>query len=158
MRILLLNIVILLLASIGCKSEKESKLNEIPHTEKVEINIEYSSIYLSPKAKPIIDNWEAYIDLQNKVYELKNTDTLKLKKQLEHLEILIDELLASDIPEKLKTHLFERKIELLKKSVIDLKILLSNEIFFTKDIEKGVHKILRNYAASKNQINAIYGG
>jgi len=125
---------------------------------KQEINIDYAPIYLSPKAKPIISNWKEYIDVQRKVYDLKNTDTVKLNEQLDELDDLISKLLNSQFPTKLQTHLFERKLYLLGESVSDLRNLLGKENISIDDIKKRVFKIIEDYSSSKNQINAIYGG
>ncbi|HLV14590.1 MAG TPA: hypothetical protein VKY41_05370 [Xanthomarina sp.] len=125
---------------------------------KQEINIDYAPIYLSPKAKPIISNWKEYIDVQKKVYDLKNTDTVKLNEQLDELDDLISKLLNSQFPTKLQTHLFERKLYLLGESVSDLRNLLGKENISIDDIKKRVFKIIEDYSSSKNQINAIYGG
>lgn len=163
MRILFLRFALLITVTvISCKDNvKSDPLTQSTTTESVEkrdIIIELNPIYLSPKAKPIIANWKEYIDVQNKVYELKNTNTIKLNKQVDELDKLILKLLNSTFPQKLETHLFERKIYLLDESVTELRSLLNKENISFDDIERLVLKILNNYDASKNQINAIYGG
>jgi hypothetical protein len=163
MKTLLLNLTLLaLLLATSCKKKQESA----PFTQeqiavsiiKQDINIDYTPIYLSPKARPIVVAWEEYIAVQNKVYELKNTDTVKLDKQLNDLEDLMLKLINSQTPAKLQTHLFERKLDLLSESVTDLRVVLRKESTSIQDIKKGIYKIMQRYAASKNQINAIYGG
>ncbi|WP_339894644.1 hypothetical protein [uncultured Algibacter sp.] len=163
MKTLLLNLALLiLLVAVSCKKKQETK--PVTHEEitesivKQDISIEYTPIYLSPKARPIVVAWKEYIDVQNKVYELKNTDTVKLEKQLNDLDDLMMKLLNSETPAKLQSHLFERKLDLLGESVTDLKVLLGKESTQLEDIKKGVYKILQGYGVSKNQINAIYGG
>jgi peptidoglycan hydrolase CwlO-like protein len=163
MRTLLLNIALLILVTAtSCKKNVETNpLNQDTTTKnivKADINIEYTTIYLSPKARPIIVNWKEYIDVQNKIYDLKNTDTVKLNKQLDELDELITKLLNSQFPRELQTHLFERKLDLLGEAVTNLRNLLVKENTSFDDVKKGVFNIIQLYGASKNQINAIYGG
>lgn len=162
MKTLLLNLAILLLVvTTSCKDKKETapvtQKDVIESVVKQDINVEYSPVYLSPKARPVVVAWKEYIDVQNKVYELKNTDTAKLGKQLNDLEGLMTKLLNSDTPAKLQTPVFEIKLDLLSESVTDLRVLLGKETTKLEDIKKGVSKIMQGYGASKNQINAIYG-
>tara|TARA_R110002033_G_scaffold133508_1_gene173548 strand:+ start:8658 stop:9149 length:492 start_codon:yes stop_codon:yes gene_type:complete len=163
MRALILNIALLILVTVtSCKKNVGTNpINQDATTKnivKADINIEYNPIYLSPKARPIIVNWKEYIDVQNKIYELKNTDTVRLNKQLDELDELITKLLNSQFPRELQTHLFERKLDVLGESVTDLRILLGKENTSINYIKKGVLNIMQHYGASKNQINAIYGG
>ena len=163
MKTLLLHLALLvLLVATSCKKKQENlPVNQQRIVEKVlkeTINIEYTSIYLSPKARPIVIAWTEYIAVQNKVYEHKNTDTVKLEKQLNDLDELMTKLLNSQTPPKLQTHLFERKLDLLSESVTDLRALLGKESTQLEDIKKGVNIIMQRFGASKNQINAIYGG
>lgn len=163
MKNIYLNIfLITLMTLISCKDKTKTNFINGSTTNEVilkeEINIEYAPIYLSPKAKPIVANWKEYIDVQKKVYDLKNTDTVKLNKQLDDLDDLISKLLNSQFPAELQTHLFERKLFLLDESVTDLRNLLSKENTSIDDIKKRVFRIIQNYSSSKNQINAIYGG
>ena len=162
MKNFLLNLTVLLLLATSCKKKQETapitQEKVVEAVVKQDINIEYTPVYLSPKARPIVVAWTEYIAVQNKVYELKNTDTVKLEKQLNDLESLMTKLLNSETPEKLQTHLFERKLDLLSESITDLKVLLGKETTKLEDIKRGVNKIMQGYAASKNQINAIYGG
>jgi len=163
MKTLLLNLaLVVLLVSTSCKDKKETapltKQEVVEAVVKQAINIEYTPIYLSPKSRPIVVAWTEYLAVQNKVYELKNTDTIKLEKQLNDLDDLMTKLLNSKTPEKLQTHLFERKLDLLSESVTELRSLLGKETTQLDDIKKGVYKIMQGYGASKNQINAIYGG
>ncbi|WP_298492540.1 hypothetical protein, partial [uncultured Algibacter sp.] len=154
--------IVVLLVATSCKKKQEStpvtKQEVVEAVVKQDINVEYTPVYLSPKARPVVVAWKEYIDVQNKVYELKNTDTAKLEKQLNDLEGLMTKLLNSETPAKLQTHLFERKLDLLSESVTDLRVLLGKETTKLEDIKKGVSKIMQGYGSSKNQINAIYGG
>lgn len=162
MKTLLLKLSLILLLVTSCKNKQEStpvtKEEVVEAVLKQDINIEYTPIYLSPKARPIVVAWKEYIAVQNKIYELKNTDTAKLEKQLNDLDHLMTKLLNSETPAKLQTHLFERKLDLLSEYVTDLRVSLGKETTKLEDIKKGVSKIMQGYGASKNQINAIYGG
>jgi hypothetical protein len=115
MKTLLLNLALLVLTvATSCKKKQGNlPVNQEKIIEKVlkeAINIEYASIYLSPKARSIVIDWTEYIAVQNKIYELKNTYTVKLKKQLNDLESLMTKLLNSKFPEKLKSNLSFEKI------------------------------------------------
>lgn len=163
MKTLLLNLaIVVLLVATSCKKKQESKpvikQEVVEAVVKQDINVEYTPVYLSPKARPVVVAWKEYINVQNKIYELKKTNTAKLEKQLQDLETLMTKLLNSKFPEKLQTHLFERKLDLLSESVTDLRVLLGKETTKLEYIKKGVSKIMQGYTTSKNQINAIYGG
>ena len=163
MKTSLLNLVLLaLLVTTSCKKKKETNGAAPEEVQKnlvkQDIIVEYTPIYLSPKAKPIIIKWTEYIGVQNKVYELKNTNTVRLKKQLNELEILMVKLIDSEYPKQLETHLFERKLDLLSESVTELKFSLERKPMTIDYIKRGIFKILIDFKASKNQINAIYGG
>ena len=154
-------VLLLLFVYTSCKKQITSPSNKqieniTKPITKQDINVSYTITYFSPKAKHIGKSWKEYIDLQNKIYELRKTNTIRIIKQLEELNRLFTILIDSEFPEKLKTFKFERKLDAVESSILDLQNFLENDNIPAEDIEKYVYKILQKYEASKNHINSTY--
>lgn len=150
-----------LIFCIACgNKKKENKIVETPKKIKVidkdaDITIAYQATYLNPQSKPDVLQWKPYLDLQSKIYQLKKTNTKKLKQQLDDIDKAIVAVKQSNIPKPLQTASFHDKILFLEDLNLNALDSLEEDISI-EQLSKNLLAVMNAYKATKNEIRNIY--
>lgn len=139
----------------SCKeTQKKSNATNIVPVTKTDLLVEYSPVYFSENVKSDIKGWNEFILFQNKIYELKNTNTVRLQSQLNDLDALVSNLYTVSTPKKLQEFSFENKVRLLEIAIIEFNQSIEN--LSVEEKKAGISTIFQVFNSLKNQINALY--
>lgn len=120
------------------------------------ININYKHTYLSKTSRPNIVSWKEYIGFQNKMLEMQNSSTNKIKYQVKELENQYFLVLNSRFPDKLINPRFKEKLDELLESIKYVKNNIKTQNNSVNDLEKMIKSIMNSFDATKTEINFLY--
>lgn len=140
---------------IKTKEVAEENLNSILKKE-LHLNLTHSPVYLNPESKPDVVGWKEYIDVQTKVYQLKNITTNKVEKHLTELDLLMTSLYDSKFPYPLENQKFRDELDNLSNNIIEAIDLLKEKNLTILILTDYLNRILEAYKSSKNTIRDIY--